>query len=250
DRATLTGSIRGGGGVDTLDYLLYGTRVGVDLALGTASNVINGSVGEITRVIVNAASGATIVGASPTSTSLLVRADGAAATLVVSDTQVTYGSSPGGVATSWSNIQDLYVQGGGGDDTFTGLVTARGPRTTLDGGPGVNTLIGPDTDTEIDTDPNDPDGGVINSTKYINFQRAQLGAGVNTVNALLPMAAMGTTAVPEVRVGSTDGQDWLAPFLGGVEGTRIVGTAVINVAMDGPCDADGPGDFDGLLNFF
>ncbi|MGE5624963.1 MAG: beta strand repeat-containing protein, partial [Bacillota bacterium] len=130
--ATLSGTVSGGAGADTLDYSAYVTATNVTLT-GTGSNGVSGTDGGITggfsgidTITGSATAANTLTGENTANTWAINAAD--AGTL-----------NDGTVTINWSNFGSL--TGGSSTDSFTlsgtGNVTG-----TLSGGAGVNTLIG------------------------------------------------------------------------------------------------------------
>ena len=164
---SVSGSISGGAGTDTLDYSGRLTGITVDLTSGTATgtggisdieSVIGGAgddtlIGSLNAVLVDTGAGADTLDFSNVSASLTM-------TLAANDTlTVTDGVN------TVSGIRGVEtVMGGLGDDTLVGLDTGgtwtlTGPNTgtlnglsfsrieTLQGGTGTDTLFGPAIDT-------------------------------------------------------------------------------------------------------
>ncbi len=225
--AGVTGTIDGGGGVNTLDYTGYGGPVSVDLAAGTATgtggifniqNVMESSAGGTIKAGPGAGTltagpngGTTFVLTPATGFGTLIIGSGHGDTLVganVPNTWAVTGDAAGTVdGVTFSGISNLV--GGGDNDAFnvgTGNVAGIGG-VSVDGGGGVATLVVDDrqnsssqnayviTGTSVTLD------GVGFSLGYSRLQSLTLDAGSGGNIIALSGTAAGTTTTVNAGPG-------------------------------------------------
>ena len=139
--------------------ITYDGLAGLTLNTGVTANVVNVE-GTSTATTVNAGSGNTLVAVSPTAENLdaltgaLTVHGGGATHLVVDDQNnlanetytITSGTfqRTGSASITYGGLSSLSVNGGHGADKYIIGGTSNGVATTINGGTGINTLVGPD----------------------------------------------------------------------------------------------------------
>ena len=205
----------GPGSVDRVATITYGGLAGLTLNAGATHNVITVEATS-TATTVNAGAGNAVVTVSPTAESLGTIASpltvhGGGATQLVLDDQknlasktytITSGTfqSTGAASITDSGLSSLSVNGSEGADTYIIGGTGTGVATTINGGVGNNTLVGPNVASTWNITA--VNGGTVGNVTFRAVENLTGGTGMDAF-------VFGAGTWVNGKVDGGGGGDWL-----------------------------------------